>query len=131
MPHHHHAVVWLDHHEARVFAFGHDAADRTVLHAHGQYGNLRHDAGRLMGRKAPADRAFLDAIVNTVKAAPEILIIGPGTAKLELLKHVHDTAPGLVEQIVGVETVDHPTDNQILAHARTYFLRHDRMRPQL
>jgi stalled ribosome rescue protein Dom34 len=128
---HHHAVVWLDHHEARVFAFNPDQTDRTVLHAHGQKGdNLRHNKGHLMGRKSPPDREFLHAIVDAVKDAPEILVVGPGSAKLELVKYVHEAAPRLADQIVGVETMDHPTDNQVVAHARAYFLRADRMLPQ-
>ena len=91
---HHHAVVWLDHHEARVFAFNPDQTDRTVLHAHGQKGdNLRHNKGHLMGRKSPPDREFLHAIVDAVKDAPEILVVGPGSAKLELVKYVHEAAP--------------------------------------
>jgi hypothetical protein len=32
--------------------------------------------------------------------------------------------------IVGVETVDHPSDAQLVAHARHYFEAEDRMLPQ-
>ena len=71
-------------------------------------------------------RAFLDA----VQGVPEILVVGPGQAKLEFIKYVHDAAPDRADHIVGVETLDHPTDNQIVAHARTYFLKADRMLPQ-
>lgn len=127
---HHHAVVWLDHQEARVFTFNPDEADRTVLHAHGPHRNLRHGKGHLMGRKSPPDREFLHAIVEAVKGVPEILVVGPGQAKLEFIKYVHDAAPERADHIVGVETLDHPTDNQVLAHARAYFLKADRMLPQ-
>jgi hypothetical protein len=34
------------------------------------------------------------------------------------------------QKIVGTETVDHPTDNQLVAHARKYFRTADRMRLQ-
>jgi len=34
----------------------------------------------------------------------------------------------LVPKIIGVETADHPTDNQVVAHARSYFRAADRMR---
>lgn len=134
MPHdhapHHHAVVWLDHQEARVFTFSPDAADRTVLHAHGAHRNLRHGKGHLMGRKSPPDRDYLAAIADALGPTPEILVVGPGQAKLEFIKYAHDTDPALAERIIGVETEDHPTDNQILAHARAYFLKADRMLPQ-
>jgi hypothetical protein len=32
--------------------------------------------------------------------------------------------------IVGVETVDHPSDAQVVAYARKYFNAADRMQPQ-
>jgi hypothetical protein len=32
--------------------------------------------------------------------------------------------------IVGVETVDHPSDAQLVAYARKYFIAADRMQPQ-
>lgn len=57
--------------------------------------------------------------------------MGPGSAKLELVKHVNNHDKTLSDHIVGVETADHPTDNQIVAHARTYFKAADAMRPQL
>ena len=47
--------------------------------------------------------------------------MGPSTAKLELVKHVHKHDHQLVGRIIGVETADHPTDKQIVAHARAYF----------
>jgi hypothetical protein len=58
----------------------------------------------------------------------EILVIGPGSAKGELLKHaaVHD--PVVAKKIIGVETVDHPTDAQITAYAKSYFNRIDKLK---
>jgi hypothetical protein len=43
------------------------------------------------------------------------------------LKHVHAHDPKLEARIVGVETVDHPTDGQLAAFARRYFQAADRM----
>ena len=48
-------------------------------------------------------------------------------------EQIHGVAIGvigpqdLVEKIIGVETVDHPTDNQLVAHARRYFRAADKM----
>jgi hypothetical protein len=36
----------------------------------------------------------------------------------------------LMNLIVGVETVDHPSDAQLVAYARHYFKAEDRMLPQ-
>ncbi len=59
--------------------------------------------------------------------ATEILIVGPGHAKLELIKHIHSHDHGVVDKVVGVETVDHPSDAQLVAYARKYFVAKDRM----
>ena len=36
--------------------------------------------------------------------------------------------PTLKKKVVGVETIDHPSDGQLVAHARKYFSAADRMR---
>ena len=50
-----------------------------------------------------------------------MLVVGPSTAKLEFLRYVHKHDHGLETQIEGVETVDHPSDKQLVAYARKYF----------
>jgi len=52
-----------------------------------------------------------------------MLIVGPSTAKLEFLRYIekHDSVRG--PKVVGVETVDHPTDGQLAAYAKSYFKR--------
>ena len=53
----------------------------------------------------------------------------PGFATgLELLRYLHAHAPKVEAKVVGVETADHPTDKQVLAHARARFQAIDRMR---
>jgi hypothetical protein len=80
---HYHAVVWLDHHEAKVFHFSYD-------HVEG---------------------------LRVMPAKPNVH-----------LHHHHD--PALRQKLAGVETVDHPSDKQLVAHARRYFLATDRKKPQ-
>jgi hypothetical protein len=53
--------------------------------------------------------------------ANEILIVGPSTAKLHFLNHVHQHDHALLPKIVGLETVDHPSDGQLVAYAKEYF----------
>jgi hypothetical protein len=57
-------------------------------------------------------------------------VVGPAQAKLLLIKHIHAHDHALVDKIIGVETVDHPTDGQLVAYARKYFAAADRMRSQ-
>lgn len=44
-------------------------------------------------------------------------------------KHIRDYHPHLKDRIIGFETVDHPTEAQIVAHARLFFHAADRMLP--
>jgi stalled ribosome rescue protein Dom34 len=125
---HYHAVVWVDHREAKVFFFDRDSADEIDLKTKTPNKHLHHHAGSITGKRAPEDKSFLHDIVEALKPAGEWLIVGPGSAKLELVKHIHTHDQALSDHIVGVESADHPSDKQIVAHARTYFKAADRMR---
>ena len=77
---------------------------------------------------AAEDHAFLHAVAQSFADAGEVLIAGPGSAKTELVKHIEQHDPTLKKKVVGVETIDHPSDGQLVAHARKYFSAADRMR---
>jgi stalled ribosome rescue protein Dom34 len=128
---HYHAIVWLDHREARIFYFDRNSADEIDLAATNPNHHLHHKSGSVAGKRSPEDQHFFHAIVEALKPAKEWLIVGPGAAKLELVKHVHKHDHALSDHIIGVESSDHPSDKQLIAHARTYFKAADRMRPQL
>ena len=76
------------------------------------------------------DQGYLHAVAESVADAGEVLITGPANAKTELVKHIHHHDPHLFTNIVGIETVDHPSDGQLIAFARTYFKAKDRLLPQ-
>ena len=47
-------------------------------------------------------------------------VVGPAPAKLHLMRHIHAHDQAMSSKVVGVETVDHPSDGQVLAYARKY-----------
>lgn len=121
-----HVVTWIDHHEARLFTFEGDGLHTHVVvsHAHpAGHGHRHHET-----RHAEADERFLSEVTAALAGADPILIVGPSTAKLELMRHLHRRAPETEAHVVGVETADHPTDGQVVAFARRYFRASDRMR---
>ncbi len=126
---HYHAVVWLDHAEARIFQFSREEAEKLTVHGHKHH--LHHKAGKPGASKQAIDPGFFDAIAAALDGSSEILVLGPGNAKLEFIRYAHRAKPQLMARIIGVETVDHPTDGQIVAYARKYFIAEDRMRPLL
>jgi len=127
--HHYHAVVWIDHREARVFHFNPTEADRLVLHPDNPTKHIHHKANAIGSGHASADHDFLHAVAESIADAGAVLIAGPGNAKTELVKHIEQHDPKLKKIIAGVETVDHPSDAQLVAHARKYLKVTDRMQP--
>jgi hypothetical protein len=128
--HHYHAVIWIDHHEARVFHFSPTDVERLVLHPDHPTRHIHHKANSIGSGHAVEDHAFLQGVAQSIADAGAVLITGPANAKTELVKHIHQHDPKLMKAIVGVETVDHPSDGELVAYARKYFKIEDRMQPQ-
>ncbi len=126
---HYHAVVWIDHLEARVFHFNATDVDAMVIHPENPTRHLHHKAQTRGSGKAAEDQSYYHDVAQALAGAGAVLITGPAHAKTELVKHIHRHDPALMENICGVETVDHPSDGQLIAHARHYFKAADRMRP--
>jgi len=122
-----HVALWIDHAEAKIFHLG--EADFEKLKIAGPHQHISHRGEpRTHGSSHPADdQHFFHATAEALKQAQEILVVGPGKSKLEFIKHVHAHDRALVDKIVGVETVDHPTDGQLVAYARKYFHKADVM----
>ena len=76
------------------------------------------------------EKHYFDGVVKALAGTDEVLVVGPSTAKLALLRYVHGHDPAFAARIVGVETVDHPTDGELLRFARRHFEADDRMRSQ-
>jgi len=116
-----HAVIWIDHLEARIIHF--DAESKAVdkVKTDSKQSHLHHHRGTLGSGKAETSQKFLHEVLESVADVSDVLVVGPGSAKLELIKYAHHHAPKMAEKITGVETVDHPTDPQLLAYARKYF----------
>lgn len=123
-----HAAVWLDHKEAHIFYILHDAVEKATLTVTPHHVHHKHPKGAEGAKAHPDDaRRFHHDIARSLEGSEAILVVGPSTAKLEFIRHVHKHDPALEPRIVGIETVDHPTDGQLVAYARKYFERTDRM----
>ena len=89
--------------------------------------NLHIKSGKMGAGKAKEDQKYYHDIAHALADASEVLVVGPANAKLQLIKHIHAHDHGMVDKIIGVETVDHPSDAQIVAYARKYFAAKDKM----
>ncbi len=73
-------------------------------------------------RNHPHDEpVFFAQVIGALEGAEKILIMGPSVTKFHFLKYAQEHAKAVASHIVGLETADHPTDPQLVAHVRHYF----------
>ena len=115
-----HAVLWLDHHEAKLLQFDAEHVEAERIKAHSHHTKQRASAVR-------TEHEFFGEVCDAMAGIAEVLVTGSKTAQADFRHYVEKHRPALVKQVVGYETVDHPSDKQLVALARPYFLKHDRM----
>lgn len=126
----HHLVVWLDHQLARLYILTRETSRCTLVRSKDAgRGHIHHHAGTPGAGHAPIDQKFLEEISAAIGPAREILIIGPSTAKNALKSFLTRRKPAQAVNVLGVATVDHGSDEQIVAFARQFFSRADRLNP--
>lgn len=130
MSEHFHALVWMDHQQAKVFRFNATQAEEVKLHTHLSGHHLQHKANTTGSGHKSVDKDYYAQIIAAIEASGAILLTGPGTAKTEFKHYLAGHAPKVDAKISAVETLDHPTDAEMLAQARKYFHADDRMHPQ-
>jgi hypothetical protein len=74
-----------------------------------------HDPGEKTFRPVPSSGR------PTLQAHGQILIVGPSKTKLHFFRFMKQHDHALEQRIVGLETMDHPSDAQLVAHLRNYF----------
>ena len=110
-------IIWLDSDHAHIHKFTPEGVDNQNLKRHTQnhHTHNQNDSHR-------DSEVFFHDLATKISDAERILLIGPGLGKTHFKSHLdkhHHTK--LAEKIIGVETVDHLTENQIDAYARKYF----------
>ena len=121
--------MWIDHHEAKIFRFDSEVSEAThhVVRDEHSPPHLHHKANSIGSGHAAVNHAYLEKIASDISDANAILIVGPSSAKHEFYKHLQQRHQALLNRIVGVETLDHPGDGPLLAHAAQAFRNAARM----
>jgi stalled ribosome rescue protein Dom34 len=125
---HKHTIVWIDHQVAKVLHFDADSSDLVLIHSTHPHAHLHHKANSNDSGHAPVDKKFHEHVAEAIAGSEEILVTGPASAKTELVAHLKHARPSVAAKISAVEPMDHPTDGQLLAHGRRFFVADDRMR---
>lgn len=121
MTDHLHAIVWIDHSEAKIFYVDAAAVDKLVVPSHATGHHSHHKANVTGSGHQGVDKEFFKRVIAALTNTADILVVGPANAKSELKNYMTEVAPALAKQVVGVESLDHPSDKQLIALARKFF----------
>lgn len=113
-------AVHIDHHKAEVLRVGADSVQSQKVRAH-------EHVTRQHGSEVRTEHEFLAEVCATLAGASDILVVGSHTAQAEFRHYVDKHQVALAGHIVGWKTVDHPTEGQLLALVREFFIQHDGM----
>jgi stalled ribosome rescue protein Dom34 len=116
-----HAVVWIDHHNALIQQFDAEHVRADKFHEHRRY-------TRQHGSSVRSEHEFFAEVCDALMDVKEVVVTGSHTAQADFWHDMEEHRPALSAQVVGWETVDHQTDGQLVALAKQFFARYDRMR---
>jgi stalled ribosome rescue protein Dom34 len=118
-----HAVVWIDQKEARIFEVDAEKVDEAFVHSPGPHIHRHANEEDLRVRNHPDDEPrYFGEVARALKEHHgQVLLVGPSMTKLHFLRYVQRHDHALEARIVGIESADHPTDAQLVAHVRQYF----------
>ena len=115
-----HAVLHVDHQAAQVLQFdaGHVESQKIKAHTHH---TRQHGSG------VRTEHEFFGQVCDALAGIAEVLVVGSHTAQADFRHYADKHRPETARRIVAYETTDRPTENQLVALARQYFLKYDRM----
>ena len=115
-------AIWIDHQEAHVFHVTDATSDEVTVSSPPHHVHRHPKNQETKIRNHPQDEPrFFDDVVHALAGAEEILIMGPSVTKLRFFRYTQQHVPTVASHVVGVESADHPTDRQLIAHIRHYF----------
>ena len=127
---HYHAVVWIDHREARVIHFNADEAEEQTVPAKHTSRHLHSSSGSPAGTHDRGDSDYFRSVADAVSDAGAFLVTGPAGAKTEFVTWIGAHVPQAAKRLAGVETLAQVSDKQLVAEARRFFKGADRMKPR-
>jgi hypothetical protein len=115
-----HAVLWIDHQQAQILQFDAEHVQASKVKAHSHHTHQHHSAVR-------TEHEFYGEVCDALAGIAEVLVTGSRNNLAEFDRYARKHRAALVPALVGSEVVDHPTEAQLVALARKWFLKHDRM----
>jgi hypothetical protein len=122
-----HGIVWLDHYRALVITFSEKDHREIEIASKVEDTQLHRKSGKPGPGKQPDDLEFFGHVAVELESVPEILVTGPGTARIAFEKYLHEHYPTVFANVRAVEALDHPSPGELLAYARKRFKRIDQL----
>ena len=115
------AVVWLDHTKAQVIHFDKNASESESMKTHSTHPHphQKHGDSQVNGDDYTL---FYKDIAAALTDSEQILVVGPAEEKTAFVSYMTSKMPAIADKINSVETVDHPSEGQLLAYAREHFI---------
>jgi stalled ribosome rescue protein Dom34 len=115
------AILFIDSDHAKIFKLEVGKIDTKAMKKHEIQHHLTADKNN-----EEHEKHFFSEVTQELNEVTQLLVVGPGFAKNRFKTYVethhHET---LAKGIVGLETVDHPTDPEVLAIGRKFFKDYD------
>ncbi|MEP7298930.1 MAG: hypothetical protein ABI702_22310 [Burkholderiales bacterium] len=111
-----HAVAWIDHHTAQVLQIDAEQVLEQKVKEHVHY-------TRQHGSQVRSEHEFFAEVCEALAGITSILVAGSHTAQADFRHYVEKHRPAVATQIVGWETVGHPTEGEIVKMAREFFVK--------
>jgi stalled ribosome rescue protein Dom34 len=116
----HYAVVMIDHNHAQVLQFDAEHLQSQKIKSHGQH-------TRQHGNVVRTEHEFFSEVCDALGGIAEIIVTGGHTAQADFKHYIGKHRPALMKQIAGWETINRPSEAQLLALAKKHFIKFDRM----
>lgn len=115
-------IVWLDSVKAHVFELNSESSASHIKRV-----DFEHSSkNKKTNHDHHGNEVLFKEIAEKMSDGNKLLLMGPGLSKNQFHTYLADHhSHSLAKKVVGVETCDHPTDNQVLAIARKFFVHYD------
>ena len=120
------AGLWIDHKKAVIVIIKENGEETKKIESDSDKHVRFSGEAQKTTEEDISDRKYInqlnkyyDEVIASIQMADDVLIFGPGEAKIELKKRLEDKQ--IKKHIVNTETVDKLTDNQIAAKVRQHF----------
>lgn len=116
-----HAVVRIAHDSAQILEFDAEHLEVHKVKAHSHY-------TRQHGSAVRTDHEFFAEVCKALKGVAEVLVTGGHVIQADFRHYVDKHSPETARHIVGWETINQPSEGELVAFARKYFLKLDKMK---